>query len=215
MTRPELRVEGGDDDHVIRHLLIRNGIDYDAKPWPPDLPEVKEVGDKQALLDGMELAVKTSTGRAVGFVLDADVQIQSRWEAVRNRLTKVGVAVPNTPPSEGFVGTSAQFQSTVGIWLMPDNQHDGKLEDFLRSLIDENDDLIGHAESATNTAKFDLNAKFSEPDHIKAVIHSWLAWQKEPGCPYGKAIRACFFGHDSPAARAFVAWFRVLYQIVD
>jgi hypothetical protein len=95
---------------------------------------------------------------------------------------------------------------------MPDNVEDGKLEDFLIALISQNDLLIAHAKSATDEART-KGAGFSDPDAIKAVIHAWLAWQQEPGLPYGTAIKAQYFAHDSPAAAPFVRWFKTLYQI--
>jgi len=212
IERSSLHVEGPDDLHSIVHLLIRHGIDYDAKPWPPAFPKFKAVGDVDSLLDGIETAIELSTGRAVGFVLDADSPLLDRWRAVRDRLRKSGLDVPDEPASRGFVAQSSTFRSTVGVWLMPDNQHDGKLETFLETLIDEQDALIDHATKTTNTAS-ELGARFSEVDHIKATIHTWLAWQEEPGRPYGTAIRAKYFRHDSPAAVAFVAWFKRLYGI--
>ncbi len=59
----------------------------------------------------------------------------------------------------------------------------------------------------------ELNARFSNVDSNKAALHAWLAWQEEPGKPYGSAIRARYFRHDSPAARSFVIWFRRLFRI--
>ncbi|MFH1265101.1 MAG: DUF3226 domain-containing protein [Planctomycetota bacterium] len=212
MERSSLHVEGRDDKFALVNLLIRHGVDYDPKPWPAAFPEFKEVGNIQGLLDGMETAVKLSTGRAVGFVLDADSPLLDRWHAVRDRLRNAGVDAPKMPIAEGFIGHSSTFWSTVGVWLMPDNQHDGKLETFLETLIGDEDPLIDHATASTDAAK-QLGALFTEPDHIKALIHTWLAWQNEPGYPYGTAIRARCFRHDSPAAAGFVAWFRQLYGI--
>ena len=212
MERSSLHVEGRDDTFSLVNLVIRHGVDYDPKPWPAAFPEFKEIGSIQGLLDGMETAVKLSTGRVIGFVLDADSPLLSRWQAVRDRIQRVGVDTPKEPPPEGFIGHSSTYRSTVGVWLMPDNQHDGKLETLLKTLIDEHDVLIDHATKATNTAT-GLGAKFSEVDHIKAVLHTWLAWQQEPGRPYGTAIRAKYFRHESPAAVAFVAWFKRLYGI--
>jgi hypothetical protein len=212
MERSSLHVEGPDDVHSIVHLLIRHGIDYDAKLWPSAFPKLKAVGNVETLLKGIEAAVELGTGRTVGFVLDADSPLLSRWQAVRDRLESVGVDTPNEPPPEGFVGHSSTYRSTVGVWLMPDNRHDGKLETFLHTLIDEHDALIDHAKAATNKAA-ELGARFPEVDHLKAVIHTWLAWQKEPGRPFGTAIRARYFRHDSPAAVAFVAWFREVYGV--
>jgi len=187
-------------------------MDCDSLPRPAALPEITPAGDLDHLLHGVETAVMTSTGRAVGFALDADSPLADRWKAVRERLGKSDVKTPDIPPPEGFVGESAQYKAKVGVWLMPDNQQDGTLETFLRGLVDDGDPLIGHAECATTKAK-GLGAAFRESDSLKATIHAWLAWQEEPGLPYGTAIRARYFGHDSPAAKAFVMWFKRLYGI--
>jgi hypothetical protein len=205
-------VEGDDDLHAIVHLLLRHGIDYDSQPWLPALPEVKKAGSIEKLLAAVETEVMSATGRVVGFVLDADSPLSARWQALRDRLVKAGVNVPELPVAEGFVGHSQYYQSTVGAWLMPDNQHDGTLESLLETLIAETDPIINHATSATDTAT-QLGAAFRPGDKLKAVLHAWLAWQEEPGLPYGTAIRARFFGHDSPAAIAFVAWFKRLYGV--
>ncbi|NLS94530.1 MAG: hypothetical protein GXX96_20430 [Planctomycetaceae bacterium] len=95
---------------------------------------------------------------------------------------------------------------------MPDNQHDGKLETFLKSLVDTDDKVFHHALKSTKQA-IGIGATFREVDRPKAEVHTWLAWQETPGLPYGSAIRAQFFGHDSPAAVAFVQWFRRLYGL--
>ena len=211
MERPTLRVEGADDLHTVLHLLILHGFDYDNRS--DSLPEIKESGGVNKLLEAIPTGVKLSTQRPIGFMLDADMPLANRWREVRGQLEKAGVDAPEWPPSEGFVGTSGRYKSRVGVWLMPDNEHDGMLESFLQTLIKEDDFLVRHAESATDQAR-DLGAAFAEVNRLKAVLHAWLAWQKEPGLPYGSAIRARFFQrHDSPAAERFVAWFRRLYAI--
>ena len=205
-------VEGKDDLSVMVHLLIRHGIPYDCKPWPPSLPTFKPTGGVEELLSGMALAVKISTNKTIGFVLDADSPLASRWDAVRRQLEQVEIDTPQTPPTDGFIGESPKYRAKVGVWLMPDNQQDGRLETLLQSLIDENDALINHAGQATCEAKW-LGAKFSTPDLAKATLHAWLAWQERPGLPYGTAIRAKYFGIDSPAAQQFVDWFKRLFAI--
>ena len=212
MERSTLHVEGPDDQHSMVHLLIRHGVNYDLKPWAAEFPEVVQMGGVQGLLAGMETAVQLATGRCVGLALDADSPLLDRWKAVQSHLQATDVPVPDVPPAEGFVAESPTYRSRVGVWLMPDNQHDGKLETLLRTLIAENDPLINHAEDATSQAK-ELGAGFVESDRQKAIIRTWLAWQDEPGLPYGSAIRAKYFQHESPAARSFVAWFKRLYGI--
>lgn len=213
MERSRMHVEGPDDQHSIVHLLRHHGVDYDPKPWPPEFPEFHQTGGVRELLEGMEIGVQLSTRRTIGFVLDADSPLQERWQAVRNRLKAVGVPAPQEPPPEGFIGKSDTYRSGVGVWVMPDNQHDGKLETFLETLIREHDVLIEHAREGTDVAK-QLGAEFADSDRLKATIHAWLAWQEDPGVPYGTAIRAKYFRHDSAVAGVFVAWFKQLFGIV-
>ena len=216
LVRSRLHVEGNDDQHSIVHLLIHNGVRYDPEKFdlsPPELPKLVQIKGIDPLIDGIETAVKTSTKRTVGFLLDADSLLVDRWRRVAHRLKNVGVPnLPDRPPTEGFIGESTDFKTKVGVWLMPDNIQDGKLEDFLMTLVKENDPLIDHARSSTDEAR-KQGATFSEPDTIKAIIHAWLAWQTEPGLPYGIAIRARYFRHDSPIAATFVKWFKTLYNI--
>ena len=212
MEHPTLHVEGRDDLHSIVNLMRHHGIDFDMKPFPKNNPVFKEIGSVEKLLSGIETAVAAASGNVVGFVLDADRPIQNRWKAVRSRLARVDVSTPNLPPKKGFIGVSGRFKTRVGVWLMPDNEHDGSLENFLHELIGENDILIDHAQNATHQAR-SLGAAFSDPDAVKAVIYAWLAWQKEPGFPFGKALRARFLMHDRPAGMRFAKWFKSLYDL--
>lgn len=54
-------------------------------------------------------------------------------------------------------------------------------------------------------------ARCKPVDHLKSALHTWLAWQEEPGLPFGTALRAQVFRHDSEDALRFVAWFNRLF----
>ena len=96
---------------------------------------------------------------------------------------------------------------------MPDNVTDaGRLEDLVRTLVPTGDPLIDHATAATDRA-YTLDARFPAQDRIKAELHCWLAWQKEPGRPFGTALKAQFLRHDSDVAMRFVAWFKALFGL--
>ena len=215
--RSQLRVEGRDDNHAIRHLLVRHGLDYDRRPWPAWLPSIESAGGKDDLLDDVQRSIRASSGRAVAFVLDADFPLRDRWRAMSARLSAVGVEVTKNIPHDGFVGESGEYRARVGVWLMPDNRQEGErgegtLERFLETLVQEADPLLPHAREATRRAKTEHGASYPDGDVKKAVLHAWLAWQKEPGLPYGTAIKARYFRHDSPAARSFVDWFRRVFE---
>ena len=236
--RPTIYVEGKNDLFALVNLLIRHGINYDHKPWPIAYPEfhaaVSDSTDESrdamgidALLTMISDEVRIQAGRTVGFVLDADEFPVSRWQAVRDRLQECGVETEGTDPQEiqtlqtipeqGFIGRSRTFEARVGVWLMPDNQNAGALEHFLESLIPNSGDgensLFTFAKSCTATANAHHGALIREVDSLKANLACWLAWQSNPGRPYGTAIRARYFQHESPTALQFVDWFRRLFQI--
>ena len=217
IERSNLHVEGTDDVHVIKHLLLRHGIDCpikgDKRPaheFSTSVPEIKPAGDKNAVLDAMEADVPVSNGRPVGFVLDADAVPQDRWRAVCGKLQELGVAPPQEIPNEGFVEDIVRYRARVGVWLMPHSRQSGALEEFLQGLVDEQDPLLPVAETSTKKAK-EKGASFPDSKESKAILHTWLAWQEEPGLPYGAAVKARYFRDDSPAAQAFVTWYKRVF----
>ncbi len=211
--RPVLFVEGKDDENAIRHLLRRHGLDYGDTGSSTPLPELcVPGGGVDGVLDTIAIGVRSGTGGSTGFVLDANDEPIDRWKAVAFRLSQVGVVAPEKIPEYGFVGESPEYGTRVGVWLMPDNRETGALEEFLANLVDTGDPLLAHARAATDQAVA-LGAAFRAAHTRKAVVHAWLAWQREPGLRYGTAIRAKYFRHDAPVATTFVAWFRDLYDV--
>ncbi len=47
------------------------------------------------------------------------------------------------------------------------------------------------------------------------IIHTWLAWQREPGRPYGTAISERFLDPNVAEARVIAAWLRKLFHPDD
>ena len=216
VQRSNLHVEGTDDVHVVKHLLLRHGIDCPIRGRPagdvdPNVPEITAAGGMGAVLAAIKTAIPVSNGRSVGFVLDADTRPQERWQAVRDRLEEFGLEeLPGETPNEGFVADIARYRARVGVWLMPGSGQEGALERFLEDLVDDDDPLLPLAETSTAHARA-KGARFPEGKHLKAVLYTWLAWQEDPGLPYGSAIKAGYFRDDSPAARAFVGWYKRVF----
>ena len=154
-------------------------------------------------------------------MVDADIDpenpgasIENRWRSIRNRLMALGLDCPVVPDPTGTIleGVVNLIACKVGVWLMPNNIDSGMLEDFLHGLIADGDKLLPIARKATTEAMA-TERRFPEIHERKAVIHTWLAWQKKPGQPYGLAIKAESFRHDSDTALTFVSWFRQLYGV--
>lgn len=209
-----LLVEGKNDKWPLIALLERHGFD-----WKDDgriRPYVEETGGvgKGKLLDEKLLGVTLKSIERVGLVLDADPPPANRWEQARDLLRKLGVEMPDQPDPAGLVvvypGAGSAQRKRLGLWLMPDNQRRGILEDFLSTLVPPGDPLWPLAEEATRKARAQ-GARLSERDLAKGYLHTWLAWQEEPGLPFGTAVTSQILGNDSAEARAFVAWFHRLF----
>jgi hypothetical protein len=199
-----LVVEGIDDKWTIINLLKRHSYDWDDPSQPR--PFVRELGGFPAVLDGLSAALKTFA--RYGIVVDADQSTAKRWQAVVTELAKIGVSAPASPVSDGLV---TQLESCrFGVWLMPDNQQPGMLEDLLATLVPTGDPCWAHAGQATTEARI-LGAPLRSSDARKGTMHAWLAWQEQPGQPFGTALTTRVLRHDSPQARAFVEWFRRLF----
>ncbi|MBI4820714.1 MAG: hypothetical protein HY791_30900 [Deltaproteobacteria bacterium] len=211
MTASENRllVEGDEDRRVLPELLERAGIN-----WGPKGAEIVKIhaldGFGNFTPDEIALQLKTSGLRRLGILVDADEDPAARWRSLRSTLSGK-FALPDTSSANGLVLSSGTLR--FGVWMMPDNLTRGMLETFLLALRPQNQpDLLGHAETSTDTAK-SLGATFSASHRDKALIHTWLASQDPPGRQLHQAIQERMLDPAGPFATAFVAWFKDLFEI--
>jgi hypothetical protein len=197
-----LMVEGPDDEHVVKHLCGQRQLGT--------IENIHPYRGKDLLIDGIEARLKESDISSLGILLDADEDLQGRWQSVTSRLSTAGyLGIPGSPAAEGTViaAPHGTLLPRVGIWLMPDNRLPGILEDFLRFLVPDGDPLLAHANHSIDTIPIGL-CRFTSLKRPKALIHNWLAWQEEPGKPFGQAISARYLDPNLPAADLFADWLR-------
>jgi len=199
-------VEGPDDKHSVIHLLRRHGIDWDSED--ERVPWVKECNGVDTLLNSVPVSVKSYA--RLGIVIDANADIKARWGQVQEKLASASLSLPTSPDASGTIIQGIFPDWKVGVWLMPDNTTQGKLEDLLCTLVPSTDPCWKYAQKATKHAR-KIGAEFPEEKTLKARLHTWLSWREEPGLPFGTAIKAAYFSHDSPEALKFVSWFNRLY----
>ena len=201
----KLLVEGRDDERVLKHICDSRGI---------PLPNIMSYGGAPGLKEAFPSELKTSReeGDVVGVVIDADTDLRARWLSIRNRLVKVGYQdVPNAPDPNGTIvdPPDSSLLPKAGVWIMPDNKTPGILEDFLQYLIPKSDALFDHAVNSVDSLP---EQRFKDKHRPKALIHTWLAWQKKPGRPYGTAITARFLDMCLPQADALALWLKRLFD---
>jgi hypothetical protein len=197
-----LMVEGPDDVHVVKHICGQRQLG--------NIEKIRPYGGKDSLIDGIIVCLKESDISVLGIILDADTDIQARWQAVTDRLITAGYCdVPEVPATEGTViePPTNSLLPRVGIWLMPNNQLPGILEDFLCFLVPDEDPLLAYVDQTIANIPVEQR-RFSDLKEAKVKIHTWLAWQKEPGKPFGQAISAHYLDPCLPMVDIFAAWLK-------
>ena len=196
-----LLVEGNDDQHVIWSLLQKYEI---AKTF-----EVVDSKGIEKLLDQLPVRFKQSDIKTIGIVIDADLNIAARWHKLQVLLAAEGIMLPEIPVS---TGTIVNGQIKFGVWIMPNNQLNGMLEDFIAFLVPDKDALMPIAiDTLNNIEKLHLN-RYIPLHHSKALIHTWLAWQDDPGTPMGLAITKRYLTTDIDICTKFLDWIRILFS---
>lgn len=211
-------VEGRDDLYVIERLWRF----HQQREFPCSI-EPKEGINR--LLDDLRVRLKPQDSdlnlERLGIVVDADGEedaviapasaLNARWTSLHDILVRSGyTTVPKGPSTDGTIIEQTE-RPIVGIWIMPNNTDSGMLEDFIRSLIPQTDALLGRAEDCLNELPAE-HRRFRMHHRSKALIHTWLAWQEEPGRPFGQAIQARYLDAMSPDAQQLIAWLKRLFE---
>jgi hypothetical protein len=137
-----LLVEGNDDFHVIHSLCKQFNIPVRNLETPKGGRfSVKDCKGITELLEQIPVLFKSSNQlTSLGIIIDADVDLASRWESIKNLLQSIGFILPESLPSKGLICKSNNIK--VGVWIMPNNNLNGMLEDFLSFLVPNNDMLL-------------------------------------------------------------------------
>ena len=204
-TNSLLMVEGRDDECVLKALLEIHQI--------PECFQIQSFGGIDQVLELLLIQIKAKEKGRLGVVVDANSDIGSRWDSIKNILQKAGYdSIPDTPQINGTIVTpqSNKVLPTFGAWIMPNNHLPGILETFLQFLIPPGDFLLAYAKQCIK----DLPEypPFSPEKLPKAEIHTWLAWQKDPGAPLGQAITKRYLQPDCLSVDKLIDWLKRLFD---
>jgi hypothetical protein len=205
-------VEGRDDKFVFQKLLNHYGI-LDLLEKRDEPVEFKDhIMGVQQVLDSLKVALKSSDAQRFGVVVDADTNLNNTWKKVSNVLKQAGYReVPSEPYPQGTI-IRGETLPTVGVWLMPNNQYPGMLEDFISFLRPVDDIFWPMAEDIVQKV-IDKGARFHPTHKSKACLHTWLAWQEEPGKPMWLAITKRYQDVKSMYAQLLLEWFCTLFEV--
>lgn len=197
-----LLVEGPTDKQVVRNLRKR----FRGKRSIPTF-EIRETGGVDNLLSVIEAEIDVPGRRALGILVDANDTPADRWNAVTERVRRVRPDMkPGNPVREGtIIGGSPD----VGIWLWPDNQSEGELEDFVAGMI-PNDDPVWPLSRKYIDGIPKHCRKFAEKKTTRAQVHAWLATRETPGF-IGSVVGEDDLEVDGALVTRFANWLRKLF----
>ena len=193
-----LLVEGQNDKHVVRHICIRHSL-------TPNF-QTLDKGNVDELIESISLEVKASGRKAVGIMLDANDNLTSRWDAVSEKLSRSNVKTPRCIEKGGTIISGAP---RVGIWIMPNNNSVGELEDFVVTMIHKEDSIwplfSQYIDQIPKTHR-----KFKNKKTSRAKLYAWLATRENPN-RMGTAIGAKDLDVDGELCNSFIEWLRKLF----
>ena len=203
-----LLVEGSGDKGVITEIL---------KEWNVPCPFIRECGSDGEVFKMLKLYL-TNPGqyRTVGVIVDADTYPEGRLQRFLQIVEGGGryKLNPRTSlPPDGLVLDAQEMDAArLGLWVMPDNQGHGMLEDFLSKLATTvHPELMDESENAIANVENRGIQQYTPVHRPKAKMHTYLAWQKEPGSTLPVAIMKHYLDATSDNARPFVNWIKRLF----
>lgn len=204
-TSPPLRlllVEGQDDKHVVLHIQRR------LKKVKAALPSFG-IADKDGiteLVKSIPVEIKVADREALGILVDANDDRIARWQSITDRLRQEGIRPPHDIDPNGTVFDHQELGLRLGVWLMPDNDSAGEIEDFAAKLIPESDPVWPLARQYIEC----IPDTHRPSKTTKAEINAWLAGRETPR-RMGEAISKGDLSLEGSSAELFASWLRRLF----
>jgi hypothetical protein len=200
-----LFVEGPDDGAVV-NAFVQKHAGVDLGKHPNRLVRTHETGggDAWALRQFDDYVASAREGARIGVIVDRDGPGNDKWPAVRERLKRLG-ASSDDPTASGAI-----LHGRFGIWMWPDNVHHGALEAFVQGIVPASA-VLSYAQEASLMARQVHGAEYEEGHAAKAALKVRSVWRDASGAGgYGHLVRNLPLV-ETPASKAFLAWFVALY----
>lgn len=202
----KLLVEGKNDEHVLYALCQRYN-------FPKEAFAIRSCEGVDKLLEQLPVELKSSGLETLGVIIDADEASERRWHQLKDKVKHIVNDLPDTLPNQGLIHPFGHGK-WLGVWIMPDNQLNGMLEDFLAFLVPDDDLLLPAVDQFLKEAETQQIVQYA-PIHLpKARIHTWLSCQKDPGTPLGQSITKHYLSLDNDLASCFQQWLENLFKVI-
>ncbi len=196
-----LLLEGSDDCNIISKFCEDNAI-------RADFGFCNCGGDNQVLHKLNALLKKSDPPEVIGVILDADQNIDERYQEIKAKVADF-YNLPKNMPKDGLVHLEKGLPK-LGIWIMPNNQDNGALEEFYLELATDIDTAF--IDNTIQEAEKKELTSFKSQHRKKAIMHTYFAWQDTPGMPLHAAINKIVLDNNAEIARVFKGWLISLFN---
>jgi hypothetical protein len=210
-----LLVEGETDRGFYNSVLRRLGIDHVEIRAPRAFEQPNTVTVFPTLVKVLIQQMNSGDVARLGVIADADHTsgggIKERWQKFREAFDDGGYNMAEAPPKLRYLGSHLSHRDglpDIGLWLMPDHQTNGMLEDFIiasGTVSEVQQELRTRAEGAWQQLPTKL---FSEYHESKATLYTWIAWQKRPGLGLGTIVGEPLLDTGSEAYDGLTRWLK-------
>lgn len=204
------KFETAEEYETPEKIKIGKPKDFDKSAW----------NSKQGVLNLLRDFLPDLIDRTIqklAIIIDADYDTTNGlgFQGVLNQIETKAKEFDFEIAEQSNVGIIFKHQDNesieFGVWIMPNNQHNGELEDFVKSCIQTEQPeqcLFLHAQK---TLKILPQIKFAATDIAKAEIATWLAWQEKPGHGLYYSLYANLLNEDYPDFKNIVQWLQRVF----
>lgn len=145
----------------------------------------------------------------IGVVVDADRKehgtgYAKTLERFTQSLDQDGYHL-NTAIESGLIFSHNDGLADLGLWIMPNNNDDGILEDWVKQCVHPGESgLYQHGEASIDAIPGE--PKFQPWHRTKAEIATWLAWQKKPEHGLYNAVESDLLNTHAPLFETLRVW---------
>lgn len=134
------------------------------------------------------------------YIITPDIFIKNQGEVFKNKDPKI---------------------APIGLWIMPNHQYDGMLEDFLLPCIEHPErkeilDIVDNSIADLKSRESLTSIRFSDTHESKVRLSTWLDWQKKPNnCRMlspACALKEGWINPDHDNIKALSAWLTRVFQ---
>jgi hypothetical protein len=186
MAENILLVEGEADKTFFEEFLKTLNLSVQVKIAPP-----KDLGGTHNSKGGIcnllpdlipQLIDEDAVIKKLAIIVDADSLPNSNYQKTIERISIIiepfGYKLI-ADKSNGIFYKNSDGLSDIGLWVMPNNENEGMLEDWIKECIHPDEhSIFTHAKSVIDSL---ASPKFKPIHKSKAEVATWLAWQEKPG----------------------------------